>query len=167
MKVNKLYLIFGLLVCFQNLFAQSYIVVRKKGAARRYEYRIGDYLIYKQEGHNLFFKDRITGFADSTIVLENNIVHTSQITAVNISNASTNRPPILRKMEFILPVIGFGLLGIDILNNSLVEGNRFTLDKGVTTTSATLILTGYGLKWMRRKKIDLTNPNFELYIVEF
>lgn len=167
MKVNKLFFILGLLFCFQALSAQSYMVVRKKGTARRYEYRAGDYLIYQQKGSAVYFNDRITEFADSTIVLENNIIHIDQIASVNVSNAFSNRPPILRSAEGVLPTVGYGLLALDLFNNTVVDGNDFTLHEGTTITSAALVLTGYSLKWMRRKKIDLTNPKFEAYIVGF
>lgn len=73
--------------------------------------------------------------------------------------------PLLRSAEDILPVAGFGLLAIDLFNNSVIEGNPFTFDNGTTASSAALVLTGYSLKWMRRKKVDLTNPKFEAFII--
>ena len=165
MKMNKLFFILGLLFCFQALSAQSYMVLRKKGSVRRYEYRPGNYLVYRQKGNEAFFKDRITQFVDSTIVLENNILRLSQIETVDVSNAFSNRSPIWRGAEDALPAIGYGYLALDLFNNSIIDGNKFTFDEGVTTTSALLVLTGYSLKWMRRKKIDLTNPKFEAFIV--
>ena len=155
MKMNKLFFILGLLFCFQAVSAQSYMVVRKKGSARRYEYRPGDYLKYRQKGRQVFFTDRITQFVDSTIVLENNILHLNQISEVNVSNAFTNRSPLLRNAESLLPAAGYGLLAIDLFNNTVIDGNRFTFEEGTTITSAAMVLTGYGLRWMRRKKVDL------------
>lgn len=167
MKINKLFFILGLLFCFEALTAQSYMVLRKKGTARRYEYRAGDNFIYRQKGSDVFYDDRITEFADSTVVLENNIIRIDQIAEVNVSNAFSNRPEIFRSAERVLPIAGYGLFAIDLFNNSIVEGNPFTLEEGTTITSGALILTGYSLKWMRRKKINLTNPKFEVYIVNF
>jgi len=167
MKIKKLFFILGLLFCVQALFAQSYMVVRKKGSSRRYEYRPGNYLVYLQKGNTQFFRDRITEFADSTIVLENNILRLNQIETINVSSAFSNRAPIWRGVEDILPAVGVGYLALDLFNNTIIDGNSFTLDEGVTTTSGALVLAGFGLKWMRRKKIDLTNPKFEAYIVGF
>lgn len=167
MKMNKLFFILGLLFCFQALSAQSYMVLRKKGSVRRYEYRPGNYLVYKQKGNDAFFKDRISQLIDSTIVLENNIIRLNQIETIDVSNAFSNRSPIWRGAEELLPTVGYGYLALDLFNNSIIDGNSFTLDEGVTTSSALLILTGYSLKWMRRKKIDLSNPKFEAFIVGF
>ncbi len=165
MKVKKLFFVLGLLFCFQAASAQAYMVLRKKGTTRRYEYRAGDYFIYKQKGRQIFYSDRITQFADSTIVLENNIIRIDEIETVNVSNAFSNRSTLLRGAEDVLPVAGYGLLAIDLFNNSVIDGNPLTFDQGTTTTSAIFVLTGYGLKWMRRKKIDLTNPKFEAFII--
>ncbi|MFY0591251.1 hypothetical protein [Roseivirga sp.] len=167
MKINKLFFILGLLFCFQSISAQSYMVVRKKGSARRYEYRPGNYLVYLQKGNTQFFRDRITEFADSTIVLENNILRLNQIQTINVSEAFSNRAPIWRGVEDVLPIAGIGYLALDIFNDSVIDGNPISLDEGVTTTSGALVLTGFALKWMRRKKVDLTNPKFEVYIVGF
>ena len=98
-------------------------------------------------------------------MLENNIIRLDQIEVVNVANAFSNRSPLLRSAEDILPVAGFGLLAIDLFNNSVIEGNPFTFDNGTTASSAALVLTGYSLKWMRRKKVDLTNPKFEAFII--
>ncbi len=165
MKMNKLLFILGLLFCFQSLSAQAYMVVRKKGSTRRYEYRPGDFLKYKQKGREFFYNDRITEFADSTIVLENNIIRIDQIEIINVANAFSNRSPMLRSAETLLPIAGYGLLAIDLFNNSVIEGNKFTLDDGTTATSAALVLTGYTLKWIRRKKVDLRKPKFEAFII--
>lgn len=165
MKLKKVFFVLGLLFFFQAASAQAYMVLRKKGTTRRYEYREGNYLIYKQKGELDFFTDRITQFADSTIVLENNIIRLDQIEIVNISNAFSNRSPLLRSAEDLLPAAGYGLLAIDLFNNSVIEGNPFTFDNGTTFSSAALVLTGYSLKWMRRKKVDLTNPKYEAFII--
>lgn len=165
MKLKRLFFVLGLLFCFQAVSAQAYMVLRKNGTTRRYEYRVGNYLVYKQKGELDYFTDRITDFADSTVVLENNIITLDQIEIVNVSNAFSNRSPLLRSAEDVLPVAGYGLLAIDLFNNSVLEGNPFTFDTGTTATSAALVLTGYGLRWMRRKKVDLTNPKFEAFII--
>lgn len=167
MKMNKLLFMIGLLFCFQSLSAQAYMVVRKKGSARRYEYRPGDYLNYKQKGRNTFYNDRITEFADSTIVLENNILRINQIDVINVSNAFSNRSRLLRSAEDVLPIMGYGLLAIDLFNNSVIDGNPFTFDEGTTVSSGALVLAGYSLKWMRRKKVDLRKPKFEAFIIGF
>lgn len=165
MQLKKLFFVLGLLFCFQSLSAQAYMVLRKKGTMRRYEYRVGDYFVYKQTGRKAYLTDRITQFVDSTIVLENNIITIDEVEVVNVSNAFSNRSTLLLGAESILPVAGFGLLGIDLFNNSIIDGNGFSLDPGTTASSGILVLTGYGLKWMRRKKVDLTNPKFEAFII--
>lgn len=165
MKIRSTLFFLLLLFLFQGLSAQDYLLVRKKGSTRRYEYRVGDYLVYKQEGRAEFFKDRITEFVDSTIVMENNIVLIEQLTEVDIQNASTNRAQILMAAERTLPTIGYGLLAIDLFNNSVIDGNEFSFDRGTTLTSGALVATGYAMKIFRRKRIDLTKENFEAYIV--
>lgn len=165
MKVRSTLLFLLLLFLFQGLSAQDYLLIRKKGSTRRYEYRVGDYLVYKQKGMPEFFTDRITEFVDSTIVLENNIVLLEQLTEVDIQNAETNRPEILRAAERVLPTAGYGLLALDLFNNTIVSGNKFTLDEGTTISAATMVGTGYAIRAIRRKRVDFTKGKFEAYIV--
>ncbi|NVK84050.1 MAG: hypothetical protein HWE21_06995 [Cytophagia bacterium] len=165
MKVRSTLFFLLLLFLFQGLSAQDYLLIRKKGSTRRYEYRAGDYLVYKQKGMSEFFTDRITEFVDSTIVLENNIVLLEQLIEVDIQNANTNRPEILRAAERVLPTAGYGLLALDLFNNTVVSGNKFTLDKGTTFSAAAMVGTGYAMRAIRRKRIKLTDKRFEAYIV--
>lgn len=148
-------------------WAQNYLIVRKIGSTRKFEYYAGSSLTYLQRGEPLYFTDVITELRDSLIVLENNIINVSQIQAIDVRGAESNRPGIFRVAEFTLPTLGIGLLAIDFINNSIVEGNEFSLDEGTTTAAATMIGTGLILKAVRRKKIDLDNPNFEAYIVNY
>lgn len=165
MKIRSTLFFLLLLFVFGGLSAQDYMLIRKKGSTRRYEYRVGDYLVYKQEGNKEFFRDRITQFVDSTIVMENNIILLEQLTEVDVQNATTNRADILRAAERVLPTAGYGLLALDLFNNSVVSGNEFSFDTGTTITAATLVGTGYAMKAFRRKRVDLTNEKFEAYIV--
>lgn len=164
MKLRHITLLLGLFILAQTAQAQ-YLVLRKKGSKRKYEYTVGSTIKYKQKGYDLFFTDRITDFADSTIIMENNLIAIDQIAVVDIQNAFSNRKEILMLGENYLPWIGAGLLAIDLINNSLVEGNSFSFNKGVTTTSAILVGTGLSLRFMRRKKVDLRKPKFEAYII--
>jgi hypothetical protein len=157
------------LLCFalasHSAFSQTYLVARKKGSTRKFEFFVGSQITYRQKGYNTFFQDRITEFADSTVVMDNNILLLSQIEEIDVRNASSNRAPILRSIESILPSIGIGLMAIDIFNNTVIDGQDFSLDRSTTTTAATLVTVGYAMKFMRRKKLDLTNPKFEIYII--
>ena len=166
MKVKHLFLVIGVFFLYQDLSAQAYMVVRKKGTKRRYEYRAGSYLTYKQKGWDIYTTDRIVELKDSTLVLENNLLLIEQIESIDIQNAFTNRSEILGAGERILPVVGFGLMALDLINHTVVDGNDFSLDERVTTTAAGLVLAGYSLKIMRRKKVHLTKPRFEAFIVQ-
>ena len=132
---------------------------------RKYEYFVGSKIVYKQKGQEVFFSDRITEFADSTLVLDNNILHTSQITEIDVRGAESNRSQFLRASETVLPTIGIGLMAIDLFNHTVVDGQPLSLDRSTTTTAGILMLTGYTMKIVRRKKVDLTNPKFEIYII--
>lgn len=165
MKIKGLVLVLFLLIGSQLAHAQVYMVVRKKGSMRKYEYFVGSTIVYKQKGQDVFFTDKITEFGDSTLVLKNNLLLTNQIETLDIRNASSNRSEFLRASETLLPSIGIGLLAIDLFNHTVVDGNSFELDRSTTTTAGILVAAGYGLKFARRKKIDLTNPKFEAYIV--
>ncbi|HEY9116671.1 MAG TPA: hypothetical protein VIN11_02530, partial [Roseivirga sp.] len=98
--------------------------------------------------------------------MENNIILIEQIVEVDIQNAFTNRPQLLGAAERILPTAGIGLLAIDLFNNSVIDGNKFSLDQGTTITAAAMVGMGYTMKAFRRKRIDLTKEKFEAYIVE-
>ena len=165
MKVRNILFFLLLLFLFEGVSAQDYLLIRKNGSTRRYEYRVGDYFVYKQKGSKEFFKDRITEFVDSTIVMENNIILIEQVAEVDVQNATTNRAEILRAAERVLPTAGYGLLALDLFNNSVVSGNKFSFDTGTTVSAAALVGTGYAMKAFRRKRVDLTNEKFEAYIV--
>ncbi len=165
MKLRPALFIFALLLAFQAADAQSYLILRKKGSMRKYTFWRGNEMVYKMKGYDAFFADRITDFADSTIILENNIILISQLEVVDVRNAESNRAPLLRSAEGVLPVIGIGLFALDIFNHSVIDGNELSLDERTTTTAAAMVATGYALKLMRRKYIRLNKPKFEAYIV--
>lgn len=164
MKIRHLTFLLGLFIMAHTANAQ-YLVLRKKVSKRKYEYTVGSTLKYKQKGFEEFFTDRITDFADSTIILENNILAIDQLEIVDIQNSVSNRAPILKMGENYLPWIGVGLLSIDLINHTLVDKQKFSLDRGVTTTSAILVGAGLGLRFARRKKVDLRKDKFEAYII--
>ena len=97
--------------------------------------------------------------------MENNIILIEQVAEVDVQNATTNRAEILRAAERVLPTAGYGLLALDLFNNSVVSGNKFSFDTGTTVSAAALVGTGYAMKAFRRKRVDLTNEKFEAYIV--
>ena len=165
MRLPLLLGLFFLLISFAEAEAQTYLLLRKTGSTRRYEFFVGDEFVYKVKGQEQFYKDRITGFADSTLVLENNILLVSQVHEVDIRNARTNRNEILRTGETLLPIVGVGLLAIDLFNYTVVDGQNFSLDRRITTTSASLVTTGFALRLFRRKKFKLHKPNFNAYIL--
>tara|TARA_R110000796_G_scaffold252557_1_gene387720 strand:- start:111535 stop:112041 length:507 start_codon:yes stop_codon:yes gene_type:complete len=165
MKAKWPFFVLCLLFVSEAAFSQTYLVVRKKGSMRKFEYFEGSTIVYKQKGQEVFFTDRITEFADSTLVLENNILHTSQITEIDVRGAESNRSKFLRASETLLPTSGIGLMAIDLFNHTVVDGQSFSLDRSTTTTAAILVATGYTMKLARRKKVDLTNPKFEVYII--
>lgn len=165
MKAKWPLMLLCLALTTQTAFSQTYLVVRKKGSTRKYEYFVGSQIVYKQKGYDVFFTDRISEFADSTLILNDNIITISQIAEIDLRNANSNRAPILRTSEDLLPALGIGLMAIDLFNNSIVDGNKFSLDRSTTITSGVLLATGYGMKLARRKKADFTNPKFELYII--
>ena len=165
MKTKGLLFVVFLLIGSQFASAQAYMIARKKGTMRKYEYFVGSTIVYKQKGQEVFFTDRITQFGDSTLVLENNILLTNQIAVIDVRNADSNRSEFLMASETLLPSLGIGLMAIDLFNHTIVDGNSFELDRSTTTTAGILLAAGYGLKIARRKKVNLTNPKFEVYIV--
>lgn len=167
MKFRPLLLLIAFLCIAASADAQSYLVLRKKGSTRKYQYFRGNELVYRMKGFDQFFTDRITDFADSTIILENNILLVEQLAEVDIRNANSNRPAILRSAEAVLPGIGIGLMTLDIFNHTVIDGRDFSLDRRTTITSAALVTTGYALRLMRRKYIKLEKPKFEAYVVGF
>ena len=132
---------------------------------RKYDFFAGDDFVYKMKGMDVFFKDKIADFADSTIILRNNILHLTQIEEVDVRNANSNRSEMLRYIETMAPVVGYGYFALDFVNVAVVENEPYTVDDGVATISAVLVGTGYGLKLMRRKVFKLHKPNREAFIV--
>lgn len=165
MKIRFILLFAAFTMIMASADAQVYLTVRKKGTTRKYQFFRGNQITYKMKGFDQFLTDRITDFADSTIVMENNILLVEQLHEIDVRNANSNRPEILRSAEAVLPVIGIGWLALDIFNHTIIDGNEFSLDRRVTTTSGVLIVTGLTLNLLRRKVIKLHKPKFEAYII--
>jgi len=162
------YLLVLLILFFSTeAFSQSYLVLRKQGTVRKYDFFAGDEFIYKIEGFEDFLRDKIVDFADSTLILQNNVVHLSQLLEVDVRNSNSNRSDFLRYMESLLPVIGIGYMAIDFFNIAVVAGESYEMDSGVLSFTTTMVVTGIGLKIMRRKVFKLHKPYREAYIIGF
>ena len=165
MKLRHSFYVLILLFIGLDLYGQSYLVLRKQGSMRKYEFFAGDEFVYRMKGVDIFFKDRVRDFADSTIILNDNIVHISQVAEIDVRNAPSNRSEFLRYMEGLLPVVGIGYFALDLFNVSVVEGQPYKVDRGVAIGSAAMVASGYGLKLMRKKVFKLYKPRREAFIV--
>ena len=153
MKIRHLLVLLAILFS-SEAFSQSYLILRKQGTIRKYDFFPGDEFIYKMEGVDVFFKDRIVDFADSTIILGNNLLHLSQLVEVDVRNSNSNRSDFLRYMESLLPAIGYGYLALDFVNIGIINGESYKMDSGVASFTTTMLVTGYGLRLMRRKFLN-------------
>ena len=167
MKIRYILFVLILFLFALEANSQSYLVLRKQGTLRKYEFFPGDEFIYKMNGVDVFFKDQIQDFKDSTIVLKNNLLHITQIAEVDVRNADSNRSKFLTSLEYSLPVIGIGYFGIDFINVAVVEGEPYRVDSGVATWSAAMVATGFGLGIVKRKIFKLHKPGREAFIVGF
>jgi len=150
-----------------EVYSQSYLILRKQGTRRKYDFFAGDEFIYKMDGFENFFRDKIVDFADSTLILQNNILHLSQLSEVDVRNADSNRSDMLRYMESLLPVIGIGYMALDFINIAIVDGESYEMDSGVLQFTTVMVATGVGLRIMRKKVFKLHKPYREAYIVGF
>lgn len=146
-------------------YSQSYLILRKQGTVRKFDFFAGDEFIYKMEGFDNFFRDKIVDFADSTLILQNNVLHLSQLVEVDVRNSDSNRSDFLRYMETLLPVIGIGYMALDFINIAIVDGQDYQMDSGVLSFTTAMVATGVGLRLMRKKVFKLHKPYREAYIV--
>lgn len=164
---SRYFLVLLTIFISSEAFSQSYLVLRKQGTIRKYDFFAGDEFIYRMEGFENFFRDKIVDFADSTLILENNILHLTQLAEVDVRNSNSNRSDFLRYMESLLPVVGIGYLALDFINIAVVDGESYEMDNGVSEFTTTMVATGFALKFMRRKVFKLYKPYREAYIVGF
>lgn len=148
-----------------EVYSQAYLILRKQGTVRKYDFFAGDEFIYKMDGFENFFRDKIVDFADSTLILQNNVLHLSQLSEVDVRNADSNRSDFLRYMETLLPVIGIGYMALDVINIAIVDGDEYKMESGVLSFTTTMVVTGVGLRLMRKKVFKLHKPYREAYIV--
>lgn len=160
----KKILFLGLLLMSTDLLAQKYLVLEKMGTRKRFEYSIGSTFAFQLKGEDFFRSGTITDLVDSIIVLDYTFFNIKNVEAVNIRGREKSR---VNASPYPITLVTAGailFLG-DLFNETIVEGNSASLDKGITIASSSMV--GVGLLWMfLRNDTRKLKRNWRLRIVD-
>lgn len=139
--MSRILFVILLLILPLKVFPQpgKLLILDKAGSKKRITYTIGDDIVLKNTKDRFEIKELIVDIRDSVIVFNDYFVHVNDIEYVKTFHTEgflspSNGPKLI--------IAGVLLFGIDQLNNSVIQGNEARLHKGVTITSASLVVFG-------------------------
>jgi hypothetical protein len=120
----------------------------------------GDEFIFKLKGSKTIRRSYVNNLSDTAVVAHHDIIPFHRIDRVYFSQTK-----FYNLLGGALVIGGAGLLIIDQVNQVIVQGNKFSLDDGVTTFSIAAVATGLPLMLIRKKSQKISY-RFRLMTVE-
>lgn len=105
----------------------------------------GDEFVYRLKHSKEVKQSYVNNLSDTAVSTHHDIVPFHTIDRIYFS-----KPTFYNRLGSGLFAGGIGLFLIDQFNNSILQGKKFSLDRGITTTS--IIMTGVGLPLKLIKK---------------
>ncbi len=133
--------------------AQTFMVLEKMGAKKRYMYYVGEQIEYQLNGSKSLERGILTNILDSAFVSNIDTVQFSAINTINIRNKRESG--IVDAAGPVLISAGVVLLAIDAINRGLIQEVGYTWDSGIGTTSVVLVTTGALIMILKKNKINL------------
>ncbi len=140
-----------LLVTFASSLAQDFLVLEKTGTKKRYEYYPGDPMTFRIKGE-IFRTDEILTFTDSSLVFNGGAVAFKNITRVSLKEHKQWMVGVGSK----LIVAGAGYFLIDQFNNSVIQGNKASINDQVVKASLVIVGSGATLLLLSKKRVNTT-----------
>ena len=145
-------------------FSQKYLVVEKLGTRKRYEYRVGQKITYKLKNEDFFRTDVITQLETNVIAFGFGFYSFEQIEAVNINRKPRSGVDATKFSPFLL-LGGAGYFLLDQFNNSVINGNKLSINDNVLRTSSVLVGLGALPLILKKRKVKL-KKNWRLRLVD-
>ena len=125
------------------------LILERTGSRNRITYTIGDVIILKLKGEDFEIRDEITNIDDSILFLSEFFIPVSSIKYIKTVHkrgflSPSNGPKLM--------IAGGALILIDIFNQTVIQGDPYQYNKGVTITSASLIAAGGILMSLKYRK---------------
>lgn len=140
-----------LVLLFQTSQAQysKILILEKLGTKKRITYTLGDEIILKLHNSNYEIREDILDIGDSVIMLSKGPVFIHDIKYVKTIHTNgflspSNGPKLI--------LAGAALFLFDIVNQSLIQGEDFQINEGITIVSASLIGAGVILMSFKYRK---------------
>lgn len=119
----------------------------------------GDTFMYRQKGSEDIHKSYVNNLSDTSVTTGNDVVSFRSIDRIYFS-----RKQFYNDAGEKFTAAGLLLFAADQINNSLIQGNDFTLDRGVSITSISLVVVGLPMALIR-KKSHVINYKYRLMTV--
>ena len=141
----KKYLLASFLFAFSSSFGQKQLVLLK-GERVVHRFLPGDYVYIKIKNDPVRYHTYINNILDDAVVLgEDTISYRA------IERTYTGQRKFLPSLGKTLIQAGVGLFLIDQFNSVVVQGNKATLDRGITTVSIACVVVGLPLMVIRKE----------------
>jgi hypothetical protein len=140
----KKYPIVILVFIFSSSWGQKQLVLLK-GERVMHRFLPGDYIYVKVKNDPVRYHTYINNILDDAVVLGDDTISYRAI-----ERTYTGQSKFLSGLGKTMVQVGVGLFVIDQFNTVVVQGNKATLDSGVTTFS--IVCVGVGLPLMLIKK---------------
>jgi len=125
------------------------LILEKLGTKKRITYTLGDQIILKLKNSNFEIREDILDIGDSVILLSNGPIFIHDIKYVKTLHTNGflspgNGPKLM--------IAGVALFLFDIINQTLIQGEDFSISTGVTIVSASLVGAGAILMSFKYRK---------------
>ncbi len=147
-----------------SAFSQKYLVVEKLGTRKRYEYQVGQEITYKLKTEDFYRTDVITQLETNVIAFGFGFYSFEQIEAVNIGRKPRRGVDASKFSPFLL-LGGAGYFLLDQFNNSVINGNKLSINDNVLRTSSVLVGLGALPLVLKKRRVKLKR-NWRLRLVD-
>jgi len=141
-----------------GVVAQPYLYLNQIGKRRNYKFHEKETIRFKLKGDDTFSVGLITGFGDSYISFDRNIIALDSIEVIDIRNKK-------RRLSFPTAMVrtaafaGYAYLVIDWFNVSVVDGDDADVNTEVLAGATGLLGLSFGLQAIQRKYFRVGRGN--------
>jgi len=155
----KKYTVVFLVFIFSSSWGQKQIVLLK-GEKVMHRFLPGDYIYVKVKNDPVRYHTYINNILDDAVVLGDDTVSYRKI-----ERTYTGQRKFWSSLGKTMLQVGVGLFIIDQFNNVVVQGNKATLDDGVTKVSLSLVAVGLPLMLIK-KEGEPIGDKYKLYPID-
>lgn len=161
LHILKLQLCVGLLMVFgdaHQCFGQVQLLLMRRGEIVL-RLNPGDEIVYALKGSKDIYRTYVNNLSDSSVT-----TGSVEVPFQKIDRLYFYQKQFYNDLGEKLAAAGILLFAADQINNSVVQGNDFSLNRGVTVTSIALVGAGLPMALIR-KKSQVINYKYQLITV--